>query len=266
MHKRLCVFGVVLLVLGAAGYGGARLAESRVEETAHWPTVPGRIVTSEVSTAVVKTGPVRRASDVANIRYAYSVNGRDFECDGLRVIPMLHVTPEGTPEELVRRYPVGRVVDVYYNPDDPGDALLTHVPAEDALRLVRSVAFLAPCVALVGLVIAGIAGTNLRSEPGRGHSAAGLDRSPAGPSASSTAAPVEPRATHWLVRGAAALLGLFLMLLGGPLSVHMACTPDPKVGAAVRVISLLIVVVGALLGAFLVCVGMRKPRRPPAVA
>lgn len=113
MNSRLCGFGVFLLVLGVAGYGGIKLAESRIEKTAHWPKVTGRIVTSEVATAIVKTGPVRRASDVATIRYAYSVGGREFVCDRERVVPMLHYKPDGTPEETVRRYPVGRSVDVY---------------------------------------------------------------------------------------------------------------------------------------------------------
>ena len=144
MNHRLCGVGGVLLLIGVAGYFGIRVAESRVHATARWPSVTGHIVTSEVSTATVKTGPVRRTSPIAKIRYAYSVNGQDLQSDGLRVVPMLHTTPEGTPEEIVDRYPVGKSVKVFYDPHNPTDALLTPVPAKDARSLIQALAFIAP--------------------------------------------------------------------------------------------------------------------------
>src|SRR5688572_27147357 len=116
MNHRLCGLGVFLLVLGVGGYGGIKVAQARVHKTALWPSVPGRIVTSEVTTGVVKTGPVRQVNPVARIRYSYTVNGQRYEGDGQRVVPMLHTRPEGTPEELVARYPVGRIVTVYFDP------------------------------------------------------------------------------------------------------------------------------------------------------
>lgn len=284
MNVRLCGLGFVLLAVGIAAYGGIGLGQSRIAATARWPKTSGRIVSSEVGMAVIKTGRVRRATDVANIYYTYTVDGREFKCDGLRVVPMFHPTPEGTAEELVRRYPVGRRVDVYYDPSDPSDALLTPVAAEDALRLIQGAAFVAPCVALVGLLLAGIGGLNLTNEarpaPATTHGdhaaapvkaelaevvrAAPLATKPlaTGPAATRQ---VEPRATHWLVRMAAVLMGLFLMLFGGPMSVTIARMSDPKISVAVKVISLMMVGGAALFGAFLIYVGMRKARRASSV-
>jgi hypothetical protein len=40
----------------ANAFCGISLAESRIDATAHWPKTSGRLVSSEVSTAVGKTG------------------------------------------------------------------------------------------------------------------------------------------------------------------------------------------------------------------
>jgi hypothetical protein len=72
---------------------------------------------------------------------------------------------------------------------------------------------------------------------------------------------MEPRTTHWLVRMSAVLMGLFLMLFGGPMSVTIASMSEPKVSVAVKVIALMMVGGAALFGAFLIYVGMRKARR-----
>jgi hypothetical protein len=260
MNVRMCGLGAVLLLLGVAGYGGVKWAEARADATARWPSVPGQIVTSEVSTALVKTGPVRRVSPVAKIRYAYTVRGQRYECDGLRVIPMLHSRPEGTPEELVARYPAGKNVAVYYDPADPRDALLTPVPAEDARSLIRSLTFLGACVGFVGLLLVVIGGAHLRRErhPPRTVPRESDGHRPETPPVAAAPA-VRLRPAHRLLRIAATTLGLFF-LLAGTLFLVAAATTTTTADAATQIVGVVIFAGVTLFGGFLVYVGVRKPR------
>ena len=258
MHARLCGLGVFLLVLGLAAYGGVQLAIARVNDTARWPSVSGRVVASEVSTAVVKTGPVRRFTPVANIRYTYSVEGQRYECEGGRVVPMLHFRPEGTPEELVARYPVGSSVTVFYNPADPADALLTPEPADDARRFIRSLTVLGPFVGFLGLLMVAIGAMHLRAGS-RAEAPVHDQACHAAP-----AAPRPSRAMHWLLRLAATLFGLFLLLLASLLAVTPTSKSSVPISATAEVISLVLFLGAAAFGGLLVRVGMRRPSRGSA--
>lgn len=281
INHRLVGLGVLLILVGVAGYFGIKLGEARVNATAHWPAVTGHVEISELSTATVKTGPVRRTTPIAKIRYAYSVNGQRLECDGLRVVPMLHTNPEGTPEEIVARYPVGKSVKVFYDPNNPKDALLTPVPAENARSLMRSLAFVAPCVGFVGLLLAIVGGVNLLSKSRETLAASSniIARNvetpleiawsfrsvapafqPAQPMPPAPqTAPLPARPVHWLVRGAATSLGLFLLLFGSLLLTTLARRPLPSATTAVHVTMLVIFGGVAMFGGYLVCVGVRRP-------
>ncbi len=154
--SRCLIAGAIFLVLGCGAFIGMQMAQSYVDRAQQWPSVAGKIVTSEISTATTRYKYGIRTTLVADIEYAYSVNGQNYQGEHLRLIPMLHMKPEGTPAELVARYPVGRSVEVYYDPADPTAAVLNPTPADDASKLIRSVSVMGPCIAFLGLVLAGI--------------------------------------------------------------------------------------------------------------
>ena len=276
---RLNGLGILLLVVGVAGFGGLRVGKARIKAVAQWPSVSGQIVKSEVSTATVKTGRVTRTQPIAETRYSYSVEGKTYESEFRRVVPMLQMKAEGTPEEIVSRYPVGRNVEVYYNPRDPRDALLIPVAGQDAAqshpravvcgacRRARRFADHRDCLDQTVVRACAAAELALLPQP------VVLPPQVAAPvvapiiarrptvAAPKPTAPARPRTTHWLVRGFATLLGLLLMFFGSLLCVTAAGSNSPKVDATTEVVCLAILLGTTLFGAFLIYIGMRRPSR-----
>ena len=287
--QHLNAIGILLLIVGVAGFGGLQVGKARIQAVAQWPSVSGQMVKSEVSTSAVKAGRVTTIQPIAVTRYSYSVEGKTYEAEFRRVVPMLHRKPEGTPEEIVARYPVGRNVEVYYNPRDPRDAVLVPIADQDVHSFIRVLSLVAPAVALVGLLMAAIASIKLWSErspqptwrpepaalppqvatPPR-HAAqpvvaAAIARA-AKPAPPKLAAPTPPRTTHWLVRGIATAFGLLLFFFGSLLAVTSAGIDNPKVNAVTEIVSLAILLGTAIFGAFLVYLGMRRPTTKPVGA
>lgn len=270
LQRRLCCFGLVLLFVGVLGVAGLQVAKQRVAQTAHWPSVKGQVVTSEVVTGAVKNGRTLIVSPHAKTVYTFVVNGKSYRGEGRRVVPMLHFDTEGTPEQVVAKYPKGKAVTVYYDPKNPSDALLSPVPDPGARELIGSLSVVAPLVACVGLLTAGLTATRLWRERGSVPTPAEA-RVTVGPAAwlpaAALPAPVAPprppeplRTTHWVVRGAATGLGLGLFLFGTLVSLTAARLNAPRVGAAAQLATVVIFAGVTLLGAALIWLGMRRPR------
>jgi hypothetical protein len=115
---------VVLLTAAAGAVGIARAGRD-------WPTVPGRVVRSEIRSNRKANGlPGFRAL----IRYAYVVDDEEYEGR--------EVSGGEFPYRSARRanrrvaaYPVGELVTVRYSPDDPEIAVLETGMSVDVLYL-----------------------------------------------------------------------------------------------------------------------------------
>jgi hypothetical protein len=269
MYARLCGFGLFFLVGGVIASIGVMIGEARMNATETWPSVAGRIVVSEVSTATVRTGPVRRVEPIAKIHFAYSVNGRSYQGEGLRVAPMLHTEAEGTPTELVSRYPVGKAVEVYYDPANPSDSLLIPRAAAKARQFIRSLSLVGGTVAFIGLLMAGVGGF-LYFRPQREAQPTSLDKHDnsigaiseaptAAPAVAGTIlAPSKSRATHWLLRTLATILGLVFLLFGSLLFLASLKSHNPSVSESTVIVARGIFFGVALLGGGLVYFGVKK--------
>jgi hypothetical protein len=274
---RMAIAGGIILLIGVVIFGGAMLAKSRTAKTAKWPSVKGRITRSEIVTSATKTGPVVKVEPVAEISYDYSVEGRQYEGYRLRVIPMLHSTAP-TPEETVARYRLGKTVEVYYDPDDPADALLTPVPGNDAAKMMTALFYVGPCVGLIGIGLFVLAAPSSTSRPEQSqtkrHRAAPEPAQPAmeheqtfGLQPQKWAELVEPSRswkTHWLTRTVATLIGLFFVLFGSLALIACFRVPvDLAVagGAATRIVSTVLFACLTLFGAYLIRVGVAKSGR-----
>ena len=113
------------LLMGTVGFPagtmlllGAWLDDWRAAQSKSWPTVTGRVLTSEVSVRLGK-GP----RNLANVSYTYEVDGTRYESSRIR-FGQGRTRFRSQAEELVGRYPAGSDVDVHYNPADPGVAVL----------------------------------------------------------------------------------------------------------------------------------------------
>jgi uncharacterized protein DUF3592 len=252
---RCSLAGVLFLVLGIGGYVGMQMAQSHIDRVAEWPSVDGKIVTSEISTTTSWSKYGRRTTQVADIEYAYSVSGQNYQGEHLRLLPMLHMKSDGTPAELVARYPVGRSVQVYYDPSNPSAAVLIPTPGDDARTLIRSVAVMTPCIALMGLVLAGIGAVCLVGKP-----ASAAASAPPAVVAPASLPPVKLGIVQRVMRGAATMLGLFLFLIGSLILVAAAGTPNPSGNESTRIVAMVIFGGAAFLGAGLIYAGIRRPR------
>lgn len=87
--------------------------------SAHFPSVTGRITHSELTQDFDET-----IDYGVDIRYQYEVNGQSFK--GHRFRYNQGGSSDSTwAEQAIARYPVGAIVPVFYNPENPADALLS---------------------------------------------------------------------------------------------------------------------------------------------
>jgi hypothetical protein len=86
-----------------------------------WPEATGTVVVSDLQRSPnVEGGHTYRPE----VSYRYTVNGEEFVASRTRFGDRLELGWSAPAVRIIRRYRVGTVVRVRYNPDDPGDAVL----------------------------------------------------------------------------------------------------------------------------------------------
>ena len=121
----LRVVGTGAIGIGAlAAYGAIRL-RLKTAQAHKWPTVTGTIVASDVESTSAR-GPDEKPIRVysAAIRYTYTVGGHTYESDQIQLGGTSETSRSGPFERMVARYPEGKRVTVYYDPDDAATATL----------------------------------------------------------------------------------------------------------------------------------------------
>ncbi len=122
-----------------------KLIEER--KASRWPKTMGRIVTSKAGFALTRASgsDMPRNERVAQIAYAFEVGEETFT--GHR-ISFAERIPESEVPELLKRYPEGKIVAVFYDPSDPTQSVLERGVPQGLLL---------GCLSLTGLGIAGVA-------------------------------------------------------------------------------------------------------------
>ena len=99
-----------------------------VRAASDWPSAPGKVVVSKPEVRKVKVIDSDRAAghrfeerNFANITYEYSVAGEAYRNNRVSI-----GEDRGNFEvaETIARYPVGKLVTVFYNPNKRGEAVL----------------------------------------------------------------------------------------------------------------------------------------------
>ncbi|MGD9789303.1 MAG: DUF3592 domain-containing protein [Phycisphaerales bacterium] len=119
------VVGGLFLVVGVVmAIRATRLAVA----SRNWPSVPGRILKSLVTTEQPPTqvGEFRPDVFVAKIEYEYVVAGERHTGTNISVGGDLHTSNRQRAEDAVATYGVGDAVDVFYDPSKPSRAGLVH--------------------------------------------------------------------------------------------------------------------------------------------
>jgi len=144
------VVGLLALILGFDALRQYR----RASETSSWPTVQGRILSATVENGPSRGRPIPVATHRAAIKYTYEVGGRQWSSQRVFVGDEFFEKGDGA-RDRVRRYEPDSAVEVFYNPDDPAEALL-----EPATALQKAGT---RAVASVGLILLSIAALVLAS-------------------------------------------------------------------------------------------------------
>ncbi|MCA8985998.1 MAG: DUF3592 domain-containing protein [Planctomycetaceae bacterium] len=87
-----------------------------------WPHVTGEVKSSEV---ISKRDSEHGTSYQAEILYSYSIEGEEFENNRVAYGANWSSNKPSGARKTVKQFPVGKEVEVYYNPDDPYDSTLT---------------------------------------------------------------------------------------------------------------------------------------------
>ena len=94
----------------------------------HWPSVLGELQSSGIKSVTVTSGYGNNRSsiggDKVNFLYNYTVNGQSHSSK--RVTFSDYITKTGnTLNSIIRKHENRELVDVYYNPDNPGESIDT---------------------------------------------------------------------------------------------------------------------------------------------
>jgi len=129
LSKDEIVGGLSFLALGIAFlWLGLRLRKF-AQRTLSWPQASGKIVESRADIQGVGDDFTKKA----RIVYSYEVNGTPF--NGSR----LGGTGMQTPDMLVKKYPVGATVQVFFDPADPASAVLERGAGRETVLLAFGV-------------------------------------------------------------------------------------------------------------------------------
>ena len=92
----------------------------RGSKAASWPTMPGQIKSAEIQ----KRHASRSDKVRAEVRYDYKVEGVDYSADRVFFGDRVYSAWGGVAMREIAQYQPESTVQVYYNPDDPKDAVL----------------------------------------------------------------------------------------------------------------------------------------------
>ena len=117
------ILGLILTGLGAATvhfWGKPTLDKAKA--SADWPTAPGTVIKSELDQSG-GGGRSKKTSYSASVIYRFEVNGEQYEGDEIWA-GQYGSDDRSAMQKLIRQYPIGEPVTVYYSPDDPSTAVL----------------------------------------------------------------------------------------------------------------------------------------------
>lgn len=116
----IALIGGVIAVLYVRHYERMTIV---ARESLEWPSVTGLVTHSNLETRLRKTGSKKNQSQHwVEVRYEYVVDGERYENDVVRFNQ--HSLSRSEKARLVSDHPVGRRVEVFYDPSDPDESVL----------------------------------------------------------------------------------------------------------------------------------------------
>jgi|RhiMetdeSRZDD1v2_1073273.scaffolds.fasta_scaffold143286_2 uncharacterized protein DUF3592 len=125
------IISFVFLLLNVIFLGVIFFMRRRMAAVSQWPSTMGRVNTSYLDR---RHSSDSGSTDYPIVEYSYQVGGQAYQ--GMKIAPGPEVGGTGA-GKVVGRYPAGAQVMVFYNPQNPSDAVLeTKAPAQWILWLI----------------------------------------------------------------------------------------------------------------------------------
>lgn len=138
--------------------------------SAKWPTVTGKILDSRIDTAIIDNSTavedeessgrrhLRQDEEVstAAVRYAYRVGDKDYESTRLYIGRPVFYGGSAVAAAVAAKYQAGAQVPVYYNPDNPAQAVLEPLNFANAKLALGAAAGFGSCGLLALLALLNI--------------------------------------------------------------------------------------------------------------
>jgi hypothetical protein len=119
------IIGFVLLILNVVFLGIIFFMRRRMVAVSQWPSTIGTVNASYLERRSSSEGG---STNYPVVQYSYQVGGQPYQ--GMKIAPGPEVGGTGA-GKVVGRYPAGAQVMVFYNPQNPADAVLeTKAPAQ----------------------------------------------------------------------------------------------------------------------------------------
>jgi hypothetical protein len=146
-HVHMLLYGVAVIAIAIAAEIAIACQRLRrkAKSAMRWPTVNGTIVSSTVESHFDSDGDTMYG---ASVRYKYQIGRNEYESDRLEWGTHVSTNRPQQAEAIVKKYPPGRAVKVYYDPANPAVAVLE----PGSMRAVRIMAFVALIFAVVGVI------------------------------------------------------------------------------------------------------------------
>lgn len=111
----------------------------KAHNSAKWPEVAGTIVSSNISHHLGGKGTPYSSPDIA---YSYQVGPTLYIGDNIAYAPLSSSNTRKV-SQVTGRYPVGRVVTVYYDPSNPQESVLEPGATTDSwTKVIAGIIFL----------------------------------------------------------------------------------------------------------------------------
>ena len=114
----IAAIGFIFLLFNVIFLGVIFTAQKDAAAVTKWPTTTGTVLMSTLESRRTNNG---RHAQYPVVLYSYQASGRTYQ--GNRIAPGPEVGGTGAPKRLAG-YETGSQVTVYYNPNDPSDAVL----------------------------------------------------------------------------------------------------------------------------------------------
>jgi uncharacterized protein DUF3592 len=137
------IIGFVLFILNAVFLGVIYFMRRKMAAVSQWPSTMGTVMMSTIEWRSSSEGG---STAYPVVQYSYQINRQMYQ--GMKLAPGPEVGGTGA-QKVVARYPSGAQVMVFYNPQNPADAVLERkAPAQWVMWLILVIFDCALCAVI----------------------------------------------------------------------------------------------------------------------